>query len=194
MPPLIVNADGRWIDVDLQGNLGDWARRAADQALARWGIPGGGRRERRLTRLLEGAGEIARKAVDASMVFLLYPVLDDGIRAVARFCPVDLAGREGEQAWSELLAMLLEPVPGVSSPEVTEIISRAGQCRRIRWQGLLNEGSEGPVGEHLAYVWAFPQYGSGVIMATAFTNLEEAGRWRSALDELAAAAELDESS
>jgi len=44
---------------------------------------------------------------------------------------------------------------------------------------------ERPVSEHLAYLWLFPDYGAGVILATAFSDLVQAGRWRPVLDDLA---------
>ncbi len=46
--------------------------------------------------------------------------------------------------------------------------------------------------EHLLYLWLFPQYGAGIVMSCTFQSLAEAGQWRSAVDELAASARLDQ--
>jgi hypothetical protein len=195
LPPFALDYDTRWVAVDLHGDLGDWARRAARDVLTRFDVRGGGRREKRLANLFEGAGKLARQADDASMAFLLYPILAEGVRALVRFCPVDLSGCEEEEAWSVLAEGLFPPESWADNPpEVTEIASQAGRCRRFLQRYVRSDGTEGPVGEQVAYLWVFPQYGAGVVMTTAFPNLEEAGRWRPTLDELAAAAELDESS
>jgi hypothetical protein len=192
LPPLVVDYDGRWIDVDLHGDLGDWARRAAREVLARWDARGG-RREKRLTALLEAAGQVARQAEDASMVFLLYPELGGSVQAMVRFCPVDLAGNDELHSWSGVVSELFPPDTwGDDPPEATEIASPAGTCRRLRRRHVMRE--VGGVGEHLTYIWVFPQYGAGVIMAPSFANMEEADRWLPAIDKLAATAQLDESS
>lgn len=49
------------------------------------------------------------------------------------------------------------------------------------------------VGPALLIGWSeVGQYGSGVALATSFADLAEAGRWRSATDELAKSASLEE--
>ncbi len=192
LPPLAVDYDARWVAVDLGGDLGDWARRTAIEVLSGAGGQSGRWDQRRVTGLLEGAGALARQGRDASIALLLYPNLGEGVKAVVRFCPVDLAGQEAEDAWAQLLDTLAPALPGQEPPEVTEIASRAGPCRRIRQRHATGEGSERSVGERLGYLWALPEYGAGVVMTTAFTDLLEAGRWRPALDELAAAVELEQ--
>ncbi|HYZ55317.1 MAG TPA: hypothetical protein VE733_17695 [Streptosporangiaceae bacterium] len=187
LPPLVVDYDARWIDVDLRGDLGEWARKTAQDMLARSPGRHRGRDEKSLAALLETAGAMARQADDASIALLLYPSHQDGLKALVRFCPVDLAGREGEDAWDALLASL----PAGEPPEVTKIGTAAGPCRRVRQPYAAGEESGSPVGERLGYIWVFPQYGAGVIMTTSFVDAMEAGRWRPALDALAAAAALE---
>lgn len=83
VPPLVVDHDARWVVVDLDGDLGEWAHRTAREMLSR--VPGrhGRRQERRTVALLEGAGALARQGQDAAMALLLYPSLDEGVKAVA---------------------------------------------------------------------------------------------------------------
>jgi hypothetical protein len=68
---------------------------------------------------------------------------------------------------------------------------RFAQHRSQRGAGQTGEEPERPVGERLGYVWMLPAYGAAVLMSTAFTDVLHAGRWRSALDDLAAACGLE---
>jgi hypothetical protein len=190
LPPLVVDYDDRWLDVPLRGDARQWARTTARDIACRADLKG--RQERKLAGILEGAGEIAQRATDASMGLLLFPDIREPIRAFVRFCPVDLAGTDGDEAWPALRDWLLPDEPGEEPADITEIATRAGTCRRIRFRPVTSEGSVRAVGEQVAYAWVFPRYDAGVIMTTAFPNIEDAGRWRPALDELAAAARLEE--
>lgn len=191
-PPFALDYDGRWVEIDLDGDLGQWANNAARQVMARWHASGR-KREKQLTALFLGAGTIARKAQDASMALLLYPVLGETVPAIVRFCPVDLGGNDEPHAWQELVGDLF-PVESWDShpPESTEIHTRAGTCRRITQSYVKNAASEAE-GEHVVYAWVFEQYGSAMIMAPSFSSPESAEKWRPVVDELAAAAELDNS-
>ena len=61
LPPIVVDYDADWIDVDLRGDLGDWVRRTARDILSR--MPGhhNRRAEKHMVSVLEAAGAIARK-------------------------------------------------------------------------------------------------------------------------------------
>jgi len=192
LPPFIVDYGGWWIDVDLHGDIQAWARHSAEDVLARWGVRNG-RRATKLAAALAEAARSARKAQGANMALLLYPALGEGIRAGILFFPVDMSGHDEVSGWEAMLGNILPAATRDEvNPEITGIETQAGSCRRIRFeQGL--HGSGGPVIEQLAYLWVFPRYGAGVIMSTTFQSLAEAGRWRSAIDELAASARLDES-
>jgi hypothetical protein len=126
-----------------------------------------------------------RRAGDAALALLLYPSLAGGVQAVVRFCLVRLDGPAG---LDELVQSLT--APGDEPPEVTELASPAGPCRRVRQLCTRSEGGERPAGERLGYVRVFPEYGAGVVMTTGFADLLEAGRWRPALDGLAAVVAL----
>jgi hypothetical protein len=190
-PPLAVVHDAQWVEVDLAGDLAAWARDTATDILDRAGGSGPGRAgASRLAALLEGAGGLARGAGDAVIALLLFPTLPDGIVAVIRFCLFDLAGRDEADAWAELMFSLADAEDGAEPPEVTDLATPAGTCRRIRQRYLYGESRDRPVGEQYAYVWVFPQYGAGAVMTTGFTDLVEAGRWRPALDALAGGVEL----
>lgn len=188
LPPLVVDHDERWLDVPLRGDLRPWAKATARDIAGRAGLKG--RDERKLTGILEGAGEIAQRATDASMGLLLFPDIREPIRAFVRFCPLDLAGTGSDEAWPAIRESLLPDEPWEEPAEITEFTTRAGTCHRIRRTSVTGQGSVRAVGEQLAYVWVFPQYDAGVVMTTAFGNLEDAGRWRPALDELAGTAQL----
>jgi hypothetical protein len=230
LPPLVVAYDTRWVNVDLGGDLGEWASQTAREMLARSsgggsgrpgrpGRPGWisrpdrparpprlgwpdrpgrparpGRPSKSLAALLESAGAIARRAGGASMALLLYPSHRDGVKAVVRFCPVDLGGREGEEAWAALLAdpcdRALSGVLNGEPPEVVQIATGAGPCRRIRQRHATDRDGEPMVGERLGYAWIFPRHRAGMLMTTGFTDLLEAGRWRPVVDDLAVAAVL----
>jgi hypothetical protein len=189
LPPFAVDHDERWLDVPLRGDIPHWAKRTARDIATRADLKG--REERKLTGILQGAGEIAQRAQDASMALLLFPDIWQPIRAFVRFCPVDLAGTDADQAWPKLRDSLLPDEPWEEPASITEIATKAGICRRVQRKELSSEGSVRAVGEQLAYVWAFPQYGAGIIMTTAFPNLEDAGRWHPALDDLATSAQLE---
>ncbi len=190
LPPLVIDHDDRWLDVPLRGDIQQWAKSTARDIAARAGLER--REERELTEILEGAGEIAQRAQDASMGLLLFPDIREPVRAFVRFCPVDLAGADDDAAWPALRDWLLPDEPWEEPADITEIATKAGTCHRIRIRQVTGEGSVRAVGEQLAYAWVFPRYDAGVIMTTAFGNLEDAGRWRPALDELAATGQLTE--
>jgi len=187
LPPIVVDYDVNWIDVDLHGDLGDWARETARDILSR--VPGEHtqRDEKQMVLVLEGAGAIARKPQDAAIALLLIPDATDKIRAAVRFCPVDMAGRDKDAAWAELLRALSTD----DAPDVTEIPTPAGPCRRIRARYAASEGPGPPEGEHVNYVWFLPRWGAAVIMSATFEDLTEAARWRPAVDKLAAGVGLD---
>jgi hypothetical protein len=187
LPPLSVGWDARWVQVPLSGNIDEWARTAAEKYVA---DHGGSKRQVR--GLLEGAGEIARRAGDAAVTLILLPEAAKGIRALVRFCPVDLSGLpEGDDGWSVLLGQLAADSPWEDA-DITELTTKAGPCRRIIAKYVMGEGEIRGIGENVSYVWLFPQHGAGLWMMTSFVNLAESGLWRSALDELAAAVELEQ--
>lgn len=192
VPPVVIEYGGWWIDVGLKEDPHNWARRTAPEVLARWGWRGA-RYKRQLTSMLEAAAGIARKTQDAIGVLLLYPELGKDFRAFVRSVPFDLSGLDEENAWKAMLG-LLTPTEGdglsARAPEITDISTPAGTCKRLRFEQPLREGNA--LGEQLAYMWVFPQYGAGVVLATMFNDLAEAGRWRPAVDELARSVTLDE--
>jgi len=116
LPPFVVDFGGWWIDVDLDGDLAAWARRSAEDVLARWGVRNR-RRAGQLAAMLEAAGAATRERQQGAIsAMLLYPALGEGIRAGVLF----------------------------------------------------------------------------FVMSCTFQSLAEAGQWRSAVDELAASAQLDQ--
>jgi hypothetical protein len=195
LPPITVNCDARWIKLDLDGDLGAWARRTASDALSRFSEPPGGEQQERLATYFAGVGEIARRAQDASIVLLLYPVLWEVVRSVVRFCPVNMSGWDSsDEAWPVLLKGLVPDEPWEEPAEITELPTDAGLCHRIRRRSIRGDDDIRGVGEELGYCWTFPQYGAAMVMATGFANLQEAGMWRPVLDELASAVGLKEES
>ncbi|MGH3245740.1 MAG: hypothetical protein ACRDOI_05925 [Trebonia sp.] len=190
LPPLAVGYDGRWVHVPLSGDLDEWAQQAtADYAAAH----GGNRQEIRA--LLAGAGEIARAAGDSVTALILLPVAAEGIRALARFCPTDMSAvGADDDSWSALLGDLTPDRPWEEPGEVTEMTTKAGPCRRVISRYVEGEGNTRSIGENVTYGWVFPQYAAGLLMLTSFTSLSEGRRWRNALDELAAAVELQQGS
>jgi hypothetical protein len=97
--------------------------------------------------------------------------------------------RPAEPARSERPALSPEVVAGLRDARNTRLRplaeAPAGPCRRVRQLVADGDQPERPVSEHLAYLWLFPDYGAGVILATAFSDLVQAGRWRPVLDDLA---------
>ena len=75
--------------------------------------------------VLEEAGAVARRSPGTSMALLLAPDVNGTIKALAQFCPVDLADRDEDDAWAELLSALSTD----DSADVTEIATRAGPCQ-----------------------------------------------------------------
>lgn len=190
MPPLVVDFNELWIQADLRGDGGDWARRAAAELLSRpqWAALRTADGENRLTALMRQAAVIARKQAgeSASMGFILVPSPEDGIKGMAAFSPVDLVGRDAPEAWDDLMEQLAPELPGDYPPDVTVMQTKAGECRRLRLRYAAGEGPERPVGQHISYLWVFADYGAAVMMTISFASLMEAARWLPALDELAA--------
>jgi hypothetical protein len=63
--------------------------------------------------------------------------------------------------------------------------TKAGPCRRVRLRYAEGQGPEWPLGEHVAYLWVFEEYGAAVMMTITFPDILRAARWLPALDELA---------
>lgn len=189
LPPLVVDYNQLWLEAELRG-AGDgkrWAWRAAAELLSRpqWAELRTAKGEKRLTALLEQAAVIARKQQDASMGFILIPSPAEGIRGMAAFCPVDLAGHGGDEAWSELLEQIAPEIPGDYPREITHMKTAAGPCQRVRLRYAEGQGPERSLGEHVAYLWVFEEYGAAIMMTMTLPDILQAARWLPALDELA---------
>src|SRR5579875_1045798 len=147
LPPLYVDHDDNWIVVDLNGDLGTWARRTARDIGRRMPWRGRRRAERRMASVLERAGAIARAPDDASIALLLAPDVYDKIKAIVRFCPVRLDGQDEDGAFTALL----DEFPSEGVPEITEMTTPAGRCRRLRSRFAASEQSAGPPrGQHVS--------------------------------------------
>lgn len=158
LPPFAVDHDERWLDVPLRGNSRQWAKNTARDIATRTGLKG--REERKLTGILQGAGEIAQRAQDASMGLLLFPDIWQPIRGLVRFCPVDLADMDRDEAWRVLHDGLVSGASLTEPAEITEIATKAGTCRRIRLRLVTGDGNGSGVEEHFAYVWILPLCGA----------------------------------
>jgi hypothetical protein len=189
LPPLVVDYNELWLEAELpgEGNGRGWARRSTGLLLSRpqWAAARTRKGERRLIALLEQAAVIARKPQGASMGFILIPSPEEGIKGMAVFCPVDLAGYGGEEAWEELLEQLAPEFPGDYPREITPMETKAGPCRRLRLRYAEGTGPERPLGEHVGYLWVFEEYGAAMMMTITFLDILQAARWLPALDELA---------
>jgi hypothetical protein len=189
LPPLVVDYNQLWLEAEVRG-AGDgkgWARRATAELLSRpqWAQYRTPKGEKRLIAFLEQAAVIARKQQDASMGFILIPSHEEGIKGMAAFCPVDLAGRAGDEAWDELLEHIAPEIPGDYPREIIVMETKAGPCRRVRLRYAEGRGPERPLGEHVAYLWVFENFGAAVMMTMTFPDIMQAARWLPALDELA---------
>ena len=189
LPPLVADYNQLWLEAELRGT-GDgrgWARRAAAELLSRpqWAGSRTRRGERILIALLEQAAVIARKQQGASMGLILIPSPEEGIEGMVAFCPVDLAGHAGDEAWEELVEQLAPEFPGDYPREITPMETRAGPCRRLRLRYAAGQGPERPLGENIGYLWIFEEYGAAVMMTISFPDILQAARWLPALDELA---------
>jgi hypothetical protein len=104
LPPVVVDYNQLWLEIDLRGDVSAWAQRGCDDLLARkhWSGFRSRRGRRQVIALLEQAAEIARRPQDASMAFLLIPSPQDGVKATVHISPVDLAGQESDEAWQTL--------------------------------------------------------------------------------------------
>lgn len=193
IPPLAVDYSELWLPADVRGDDGAWPWRAAAQLLSRpqWAAYRTQDGEKRLTALLRQAAAIARKQGEsASMGFILFPSPEEGVKGMALFSPVDLAGRDAAEAWDDLLEQLAPEIPGDYPPDVAALRTKAGECRRLRLRYAAGEGPERLIGEHIGYLWVFADYGAAVILSVSFTSLLESTRWLPALDELAAGVSL----
>jgi len=190
LPPLVVDFNQLWLQADVRGDSGDWAARAVAELLSRqqWADYRTRDGEKRLTALMRQAAAIAPKQAggSASLGFILIPSPEEGIKGMAAFSPVDLAGRDAAEAWTGLLDELAPDLPGEQPRDITAMQTKAGECRRLRMRYAAGDGPERPVGEHIAYLWVFADYGAAVVMTISFASLLEAARWVPALDELAA--------
>jgi len=196
LPPLVADFSQLWLQADVRGDNADWAAQAAADLLSRpqWAAYRTVDGEQRLTALLRQAAVIARKQAggSASMGFILFPSPEEGIKGMAAFSPVDLAGRDAAEAWDDLLDQLAPDVPSDYPRDITAMETKAGECRRLRMRYAAGDGPERSIGEHVAYLWVFGEYGAAVMMTISFPSLLEAARWLPALDELAAGVWLQE--
>jgi hypothetical protein len=194
LPPLVVDYNQLWLAADVLGKEDPraWAWRAAAQLLGRPQFAGlrTPEGEKRLAAVMEQAAALARKQQGANMGFILVPSPEDGLKGMAAFSPVDLAGRDRDEAWTELLEQLAPEFPGDFPPEVSVLETKAGQCRRLLQRYPAGEGPERQIGQHAFYLWVFEEYGAAVIMSMSFMSLLEAAQWVPALDQLAAGAWL----
>jgi hypothetical protein len=190
LPPLVVDFNQLWLQADIRGADEGWAGRATAELLRRpqWAAERTPDGEKRLTALMRQAAAVARKQAgdSASMGFILIPSPGEGIKGMAAVSPVDLAGRDTAEAWDDLLEELAPELPDGHPPDITAMQTKAGECRRLRLRYAAGRGPERPVGEHVAYLWVFEDYGAAVMMTISFPSLLEAARWLPALDELAA--------
>jgi hypothetical protein len=189
LPPLVVDFNQLWLQADIRGADRGWAGQAAAELLLRpqWAADRTRHGQKGLTALMRQAAVIARKQAgdSASMGFILIPSPCEGVKGMAVFSPVDLAGRDAAEAWDDLLEELAPELPGGYPPDITLMQTKAGECRRLRLRYAAGQGPERPVGEHVAYLWVFEDYGAAIIMTISFASLLEAARWLPALDELA---------
>jgi hypothetical protein len=197
LPPLVVDFNQLWLSADVRGDNADWVGQAVAELLSReqWAAYRTADGKKRLTALMRQAAVIARKQAggSATMGFILFPSPEEGIKGMAAFSPVDLAGRDVAEAWDDLLDQLAPDVPGDYPRDITPMETKAGECRRLRMRYAAGDGPERSIGQHVAYLWVFGEYGAAVIMTISFPSLLEAARWVPALDELAAGVWLQES-
>jgi hypothetical protein len=128
---------------------------------------------------------IARKQQGASMGVILIPSPEEGVKGMAAFCPVDLAGRVGDEARAELLEQFAPEIPGDYPRDITTLETKAGPCLRLRLRYAEGQGPERPLGENISYLWVFEEYGAAVLMTITFLDILQAARWLPALDEMA---------
>jgi hypothetical protein len=187
VPPLVVDYNQLWIQAELRGagNGEEWASRSAAELVSRqhWAKYRTRKGKKRVTAVLEQAAVISRKRQDASMGFILIPSATEGVKGMAAFCPADLAGYRGDEAWDELLKRLIAGLPGDQTREITDMETKAGPCRRL--QVRYARDPEQPPRELVAYVWIFDDYQAAIIMDISFVDLAQAARWLPALDDLA---------
>ena len=186
-PPFAVDYDARFVQIDLEGDLGRWADAAARTMWERSGRRHGRGQVRRLAGAFRAMAEAAREQHPLG-AFLLAPEPWVGVAAVVKLTPVDLgdADLDRDAVLDELTypdAYLAEAV------EVVDVPTPAGVAARLR-QRILEPGSTKEAVESVQYVWFFPHEQAILLMRTAFTDLTEAAPWRTALNALAGGVSL----
>jgi hypothetical protein len=190
IPVLVADYDASWISVDLSADPAAWAEAEAAERLARDGHAPKKRELRGYTDYLETMVRTATRVEDAMGLFLLAPQGDGKVVAAVRMVAVELEEGDDQQP-IETARRIVAPdeLPVVEPAEVSEIVSPAGIAVRGRTRII---GGSGGVTELLTYAWVFPGFRFAAALTTAFTDLVEAGRWRPAVDALAASVALAE--
>jgi hypothetical protein len=191
LPPLVLDYDGNWVEVDLSADVGAWAEAEAPRILARDGDRASKRDTRRLADQLAAAASLAGRVQDSMVTLLLCPPPARRILTIVRLVAVELED-EDVSGGVETARRIVAPadLPSVEPPEVIDFPTAAGLAARSRSR-VAGQPPERHVSEWLNYAWVIPGYRYGALLTTAFTDLVVAGQWRPALDKLAADVSLE---
>lgn len=192
VPPLVLDYDVNWVSVALSGDLGAWAKVAAQDTLRRDERKPSGRAVRQLADHLEAAGALARRPGDAMVALLLCPGPARRTLTAIRLVAVELEETDLADPL-DAARRIVDPegLPVVEPVEITELDSPAGRVVRGRAR-MVGAEPERHVSEGLNYAWVIPPYRYAAVLTTAFSDLVVAGQWRSTVDALAAAVALEQ--
>lgn len=191
MPPLVIDYDGQWLSVDLDAEVGGWAKKAAAELFARDGARPGRREAARIADQLSAAATLAARTDDSMVTLLLCPVPSRRVVAILRLVAVELDDEDvsgGTATGRQIVAP--EGLPSIEPVEVTELETPAGPAVRSRAR-VAGAEPERPISEWLNYVWVVPGFRYASLLTTAFVDLLEAGQWRTTIDALVAGVTLD---
>lgn len=176
-----------WLEVDLEAEPAAWVHGAVRQ---RWQAGGVAPRPDLLDAVAHAVTMVVTSIREEDpppfMAFLLHPAPDDGpLAAVA----LRTEGLDAPIGLDELAAELRLPDDLLSAPAEERVLdSMAGPVVRLV-QRFVAPGSEaeGMVTETVSYAWLLDDEGHPVVLtlSTAFEDLDDAARWRNAVDELA---------
>ena len=176
-----------WLEVDLASEPAEWV---PDAVRERWQAGGLEPQPDVLAVVTHAVTMVVTSVLEEEpppfMAFLLHPVPDDGPRAVVA---LRTEGLEEPMGLDRLAAELRLPEELLTAPaEETVLDSMAGPVVRVVQRFVAPENEDdGTVTETIAYAWVVDDDGHAVALtlSTGFEDLDDAQRWRNALDELA---------
>jgi hypothetical protein len=187
MTSLFLDHNDTWIVADLDADPLAWSRDLVGRRARQQGLELDPERVELLARVMVPALELSRSEDPPPvMVLFLSPFVDQPIVTSVR---VRAEGLEETMTLEEFADEARFPAEMLDQPALTETVeTRSGPALHLvqRYREPISPEEE-QVKEHEAYAWVLDDYDGPMLvtLSTTYTDLVDAGDWRSELAELA---------